>query len=173
MDACIECFMDCLATIVDFLNNKSLQCVEIRTVHLAWKLTQPGQPARVRPAATQSDDSGGWTRVLSFSTRPHAGWFWVFRFKTLGTRPEPSPLRIYPFWRYITNFRPTSVRSHPDLVQILRDPARSCCYSTKSGPYLDGSSPYLDGTGQISARSRQIQPDFGQTLPNLTRFQPR
>ena len=140
---------------------------------MARKPAQPDQPARVRPAATRSDDSDGRTRVLSFSTRPHANWFWVFRFKTLDTRPKPSPLRLYPFWQYIMNFRPTSTRSRQELVQILRDPVRSCRYLTKSGPYLDRSDPYLDETGQISAKSRWIWLDFGQTSPNLTRFQPR
>ena len=116
-----------------------------RTVQPARQPTQPGQLARVQPAATRSDDSGDRTQVLSSPTRPHAGRFSVFHFKTRDTRPEPSPLQLYPFWRYIMNFGPTSVRSHRDLVHILRDPARSC----------------------------RIWPDFGQTLPDPTRFQPR
>ena len=118
-----------------------------RTVQPARQPTQPDQPAHIQPAATRSDDSGSRTQVPSLPTRPHAGRFSVFRFKTRDTRPEPSPLQLYPFRRYIMNFGPTSARSRQDLVHILRDLARFRRYPTKSGHYLDGSNPFLDGAG--------------------------
>ena len=119
-----------------------------RTVQKTRRPAQPGQPARVRPAATRSEDSDGRTRVPAKLTRPLTGRLSVFGFQTRNTRPEPI---VYPYRRSITIFRP--------------DPARSSRYPTKSRPDLDGS-------GQISVRSRRIQPDFGQISKDPVRFRP-
>ena len=66
--------------------------VVVRIVHQTRRPTQPGQPDRVRPVATLSDDSGGRTRVPTKLTRPHAGQLSVFGFQTRDNRPEPNPL---------------------------------------------------------------------------------
>ena len=60
-----------------------------------------------------------------------------------------------------------------DLVQILRDLMRSCCYPTKSGPYLDRYGqfrPNLSGSGQISAPviKREIDPNQPETKETRT-----
>ena len=127
-----------------------------RTVQKTRRPAQPGQPARVRPAATRSEDSDGRTRVPAKLTRPLTGRLSVFGVQTRNTRPEPI---VYPYRRSITIFWP--------------DPARSSRYPTKSRPDLNGS-------GQISVRSRWIRPYFGQISndpvrfrPDLARFRPR
>ena len=122
--------------------------IRSRTVQKTRRPAQPGQPARVRPAATRSEDSGGRTRVPAKLTRPLTGRLSVFGFQTRNTRPKPI---VYPYRRSITIFRP--------------DPARSSRYPTKSRPDLNGS-------GQISVRSRQIQPYFGQISKDPIRFRP-
>ena len=119
-----------------------------RIVQKTRRPTQPSQPAHVRPAATRSKDSGGWTRVPAKLTRPLTSRLSVFGFQTRNTRPEPI---VYPYRRSITIFRP--------------DPARSSRYPTKSRPDLDGS-------GQISVRSRRIRPYFGQISKDPVRFRP-
>ena len=119
-----------------------------RTVHQTRRPAQLGQPARVQPASTRSDVSGGRTRVPTKLTRSHAGRLSVFGFQTRDTRPELNPLSFR--WS-ITIFRP--------------NPARSRRYLTKSRPDLDGS-------GQISIRSRRIQPYFGQISKDPVRFRP-
>ena len=119
-----------------------------RTVQKTRRPAQPGQPARVRPAATRSEDSDGRTRVPAKLTRPLTGRLSVFGFQTRNTRPEPI---VYPYRRSITIFRP--------------DPARSSRYPTKSRPDLDGS-------GQISVRSRRIRPYFSQISQDPVRFRP-
>ena len=123
-------------------------CHIIRTVQKTRRPAQPGQPARVRPAATRSEDSDGRTRVPAKRTRPLTGRLSVFGVQTRNTRPEPI---VYPYRRSITIFRP--------------DPARSSRYPMKSRPDLDGSS-------QISVRSRRIQPYFGQISKDPVRFRP-
>lgn len=105
-------------------------------VRSTWQLVQLGKPTRCRPTATRSDDPGGRMRVPNSITRPHMGRLLVFRFKTCDTRPKPN---LNPFWRSIMN-------SQPYLT-------RSCLYSMKSRPYLDGSS-------HISIQSWQIRPDL-------------
>ena len=60
-----------------------------------------------------------------------------------------------------------------DLVQILRDLMRSCCYPTKSDPYLDRYGqfrPNLSGSGQISAPviKREIDPNQPETKETRT-----
>ena len=117
-----------------------------RIVQKTRRPTHPSQPARVRPAATRSKDSGGWTRVPAKLTRPLTSRLSVFGFQTRNTRPEPI---VYPYRRSITIFR--------------LDPARSNHYPTKSRPDLDGS-------GQISVQSQRIQPYFGQISKDPVRF---
>ena len=119
-----------------------------RTVQKTRRPAQPNQPARVRPAATRFEDSGGWTRVPAKLTRSLTSRLSVFGFQTRNTRPESN---VYPYRRSITIFRP--------------DPTRSSRYPTKSRPDLDGS-------GQISVRSQRIQPYFDQISKDPVRFQP-
>ena len=119
-----------------------------RTVQKTRRPAQLGQPARVRPAATWFEDSGGRTRVPAKLTRPLTGRLSVFGFQTRNTWPEPI---VYPYRRSITIFRP--------------NPARSSCYPTKY-------RPDLDRFGQISVRSRQIRPYFDQILKDPVRFRP-
>ena len=120
-----------------------------RTVQKTRRPAQLGQPARVRPAATWSEDSGGRTRVPAKLTRPLTGWLSVFGFQTRNTWPEPI---VYPYRRSITIFQP--------------DPVRSSCYPMKY-------RPDLDRFGQISVRSRQIRPYFGQISSDPARFRSR
>ena len=135
------------------------QILHNRTVQKTRRPAQPGQPARVQPAATRSDDSGSRMRVPVKLTRPLTGRFLVFGFQTRNTRLEPI---VYPYRRSIMIFRPDSARSsrYPtNLGQISTDLAR----------FLSD----LDGSDHISARSRRIWSDFGQISPNLVRFRTR
>ena len=75
----------------------------------------------------------------------------------------PNPNRnLYPFQRIITNFRSNPTRSRRDLVQILRDLARSSRYSTKSRSDLLFLSD-LNGANQISALV--IKPEANSNQP--------
>ena len=75
----------------------------------------------------------------------------------------PDPNRnFYPFQRIITNFRSNPKRSHRDLVQILRDPARSRRYPTKSQSDLLFLSD-LDGANKIS--TPVIKPEANSNQP--------
>ena len=84
------------------------QILHNRTVQKTRRPAQPGQPARVQPAATRSDNSGSRMRVPVKLTRPLTGRFLVFGFQTRNTRLEPI---VYPYRRSIMIFRPDSARS--------------------------------------------------------------
>ena len=136
-----------------------------RSVQQTRRLAQPGQPARVRPAATQSDDSSGRTRVLNSLTQPHAGRLSVFPFETRDTRPESNP---FSFRWVITNFQPVSAKSSPD-------PSRSSEISPLSNEIWARSRRIrldIDESVQISAWSRQISTDLVRFQSNLARFRP-
>ena len=81
----------------------------------------------------------------------------------------PNPNRnLYPFQRIITNFKSNPTRSRQDLVQILRDPARSRRYPTKS--QSDLLFPFnLDGANQISAPVIKLEANSNQPETDKTR----
>ena len=124
-----------------------------RSVQQTRRPAQPGQPPRVRPTATQSDDSSGRTQVLNSLTQPHAGRLLVFPFETRDTRPKSNP---FSFRWVITNFQPVSAKSSPD-------PSRSGEISPLSNETWARSRQIrldIDESVQISAWSRQIWPDL-------------
>ena len=56
------------------------------------RTAQLGQPARVWPTATQSEDFGGQTQVSNCQTQPPVGRLSILHFKTREARPESIPL---------------------------------------------------------------------------------
>ena len=125
---------------------RKLICIKIRTVQKTRRPAQPGQPARVRPAATWSEDSGGQTRVSTKLTRPLTGRLSVFGFQTRNTRPEPIVILIGEVLRFSDQIRRDPAVTRWNLGQILTDSAR----------FLSD----LDGSSHISARYRRIRSDF-------------
>ena len=63
-----------------------------RAIQETRRTAQLSQPARVQPATTQSEDSGGRMRVPNYQTRPLVGQLSVMHLKTHETQPEPIPL---------------------------------------------------------------------------------
>ena len=64
----------------------------VKAIQETRRTAQPGQPARVRPAATQFEDTGGQTQVSNCQTRPSTGRLSVLHFKTREAQPEQIPL---------------------------------------------------------------------------------
>jgi len=135
------------------ITSKSGKKIELfRTIHAARQPTQPGQPARIQSAATQSDNSSSQMWVPNSLTQPHASWLLIFRFKTHDTRPEPKPLS------FPANYYKFRTKSEEILSRSVENWSRSF-------EIQQNLAVIWQNLGQIStdlAKSQQVRPYFGQ-----------
>ena len=80
-----------------YKKEKSTNVLGTRGVHVTRLPDQIEEPAWTDPLATQSDDSGGWRRVLTFQTRSRRVEWRVFSSKIAATRPTQAPLQMKAF----------------------------------------------------------------------------
>ena len=105
-------------------------------------------PTYAKPVTTWSENSEGQTQVLTSLNLTSTGQLQVSSFKPMKLDP---PISIQYFQWFIKHSKPNSARSHRDLVQILRDPARSRRYLMKSKSDL------------IKPETNPIQPKIDET----------